>query len=224
MGIKADMGLGQKVSRKGISGDMTVVHEMWKPGFCSDFWPWPTLLCTDILCFMHCVPLCLCACSWQAWGHSMFVGLGGVRLVVKGKWFRAHMFCFPHVWLRRCVCVCVHQHRDNCRVIRPWRSLCTNCLHGSFLIICSPTSFSRIMGTAITLTKDGRCSGNTSVFSWWACGTSQKLRDTFVCLMDVPVLYETRSSSMKCRGLGRGFQPGFVSSSSVLSDLFQGRL
>ena len=28
IGIKADMGLGQKVSRKGISGDMTVVHEM----------------------------------------------------------------------------------------------------------------------------------------------------------------------------------------------------
>lgn len=167
------------------------------------------------------LPLCLQLASLRS-QHVCWVG--GVRLVVKGKWFWAHMFCFPHVWLRRCVCVCVHQHRDNCRVIRPWRSLCTNCLHGSFLIICSPTSFSRIMGTAITLTKDGRCSGNTSVFSWWACGTSQKLRDTFVCLMDVPVLYETRSSSMKCRGLGRGFQPGFVSSSSVLSDLFQGRL
>ena len=58
-----------------------------------------------------------------------------------------------------CVCVCRNQHRDNCGVICPRKSLCTNCFHESFFIICpssSPTSFSRrIMRTAIHFTRMG---------------------------------------------------------------------
>lgn len=61
--------------------------------------------------------------------------------------------------MRVCVCLCRNQHRDNCGVIYPGKSLCTNCLHESFFIICpssSPTSFSRrIMRTAIHFTRMG---------------------------------------------------------------------